>query len=640
MPQTQAASAVVRVVQLQIRAMPCAIVGASTRQLRRNKEDERLRRGIHVKTRWMSQRFAYAASVAAATLVTANIPAHDDLAGTRFVAPQGTDQGDCDERDTPCRTLRYATGQLHPGDAIKLAEGTYDLSGLDIESLLGKEGIRGGYTVEDEFHVQNEVNHPTRLRGVDPQYRNSLVAHGFIVLDANGEPVPAPPLQKITVPTACANGLAGTFACWNVDFLAQVDLSEFSTGPASASNLWGFVDRNDNREYAVVGHRNGTTVFDVTNPASPREVGTVAGILSAWREVKVYQSLDAVSGRYRAYAYISTEGPTGGLQVIDLTGLPNSVALANTIRDIDTSHTLYVSNVSYADGVPLAGHTAFLYLAGANVNGGAFRIYDLADPVTPRLVTSAPVGTGYMHDSTSVLITDNRTTQCAGGHNPCEVLVDFNVESVDLWDVTDKAAPVKLSATTFPTATFVHSGWWTEDKQHVIVHDELDELRRGINTQIYTLDIGDLRTPSMVTSYTGPTTTTDHNGYAIGNRYYMSHYKRGLVIFDITNPSSLVEMGSFDTYQAPAANSAGTDGAWGVYPFLPSGTLLVSDIEHGLFLLKRNETMGPPPPPVVTPAPSPTPPSSSGGGGGALDVLGLLVLACLMRIRRRDTHVH
>jgi choice-of-anchor B domain-containing protein len=579
----------------------------------------------------MNQRFASIATVVITTLATANTLAHDDLVGTRFVAPQGMDQGDCDERDAPCRTLRYAVGQLHPGDAIKLGEGTYDLAGLDIESLLGKEGIRGGYSMEDEFHAQNEADHPTRLRGVDPQYRNSLVAHGFIVLDANGDPVPAPPQQKIAAPTACTNGSVGAFACWNIDFLAQVTLAEFSTAPASASNLWGFVDRNDNREYAVVGERTGTTVFDVTNPASPREVGHVAGSLSAWREVKVYQSLDPVSGRFRAYAYISTEGASGGLQVIDLTGLPNSVSLANTIVDIGTSHTLYVSNVNYADGVPLAGQTAYLYLAGANVNGGAFRIYDLADPVTPRLVTTAPAGTGYMHDSTSVLITDNRTTQCAGSHNPCEIMVDFNVESVDLWDVTDKAAPVKLSATTFPTATFVHSGWWTEDKRHIIVHDELDELRRGINTQIYTLDIGDLRTPSIATSYSGPTTTTDHNGYAIGNRYYLAHYKRGLVIFDITNPGNLVEVGSFDTYLIPAANSAGTDGAWGVYPFLPSGTLLLSDIENGLFLLKRDETMGPPP--ATMPTPTPTPPSSSSGGGGALDVLGLLMLGCLMRLR-------
>ena len=78
----------------------------------------------------------------------------------------------------------------------------------------------------------------------------------------------------------------------------------------------------------------------------------------------------------------------------------------------------------------------------------------------------------------------------------------------------------------------------------------------------------------------------------------MSHYKRGLVIFDVTNPRALTEIGSFDTYLSPLANSAGTDGAWGVYPFLTSGTLLVSDIENGMFLLRKNETLPPPPPPV------------------------------------------
>jgi hypothetical protein len=214
------------------------------------------------------------------------------------------------------------------------------------------------------------------------------------------------------------------------------------------------------------------------------------------------------------------------------------------------------------------------------------------------------------------------------------VLVDFNELSVDLWDVTDKAAPQRLSTTTYPTATYVHSGWPTENNRYIIVHDELDELRRGINTNIYTLDVGNLQAPSLVTSYVGGTTTTDHNGYNIGNRYYVSHYKRGLVIFDSTNPVALTEIGSFDTYLSPAANSAGTDGAWGVYPFLPSGTVLVSDIENGLFLLRKNETLPPPTgiPPVVTPQP---PSTGGGGGGGSWDLVTLILLAGFAMLRAR-----
>jgi hypothetical protein len=49
-----------------------------------------------------------------------------------------------------------------------------------------------------------------------------------------------------------------------------------------------------------------------------------------------------------------------------------------------------------------------------------------------------------------------------------------------------------------------------------------------------------------------------------------------------------VEIGNFDTFLAPAADAAGTDGAWGVYPFFPSGTVIVSDITNGLFVLADN----------------------------------------------------
>lgn len=45
-------------------------------------------------------------------------------------------------------------------------------------------------------------------------------------------------------------------------------------------------------------------------------------------------------------------------------------------------------------------------------------------------------------------------------------------------------------------------------------------------------------------------------------------------------------MAHFDNYLTPAADTAGTDGTWGVYPFLPSGNILVSDIENGLFVLR------------------------------------------------------
>jgi len=530
---------------------------------------------------------------------------HDDLLGTCYVALEGVDEGDCDHAHNPCRTIAYAIEQAPNGGTVKVAEGIFSVEGLSADDVLhGKTGVFGGYSTADEFKHQDPNLYLTRIYGLQHADRDRLMAHGLRLMvdrvmtrDGRGGgsigdvSARSEPKAVRAAAANCVQGFAGAFPCQNIDLLAQLRLVDLSTRPNSMSNLWGFVDLDDNREYAVVGVSNATAVIDVTDPENPREVGSVPGNSSAWREVKVYQFFDAAASRHRAYAYITTEASGGGLQVIELSDLPNSVSLANTIRDFQTSHTLYIANVNYATNAAIPGRQPFLYVAGSNINVpyGSFLVFDLADPVGPRLVTRAPGGTGYMHDSTSLFITDNRTTQCDQGHNPCEVLVDFNESTVDLWDVTNKSAPVRLSATGYPEARYTHSGWPTEDQRYIIVHDELDELRiSGFNTHIYTLDIGDLRTPRLVTSYIGPDTTTDHNGYAKGDRYYVSHYRRGLVVFDLANPEDLREVGSLDTFLSPAENVAITEGAWGVYPFLPSGNILISDIDNGLFVMRDN----------------------------------------------------
>jgi choice-of-anchor B domain-containing protein len=540
----------------------------------------------------------YRLLLGAAALVAATaLASHDDELGARFVQPTGSNTTDCLDHDVPCLSIQFALAQAEPGNTVKVAAGIYDMSGVDPETFLfGTIKAAGGYDPDDHFAWPDPDANPTILVGVDRRYRAAMLRQGFQWAASLAEAQMgivdtslAPPLQSTQiVPATCVQGFAGQFPCRNIDFQAQITLNQFSTAPTSAANLWGLVDLNDNREYVVIGLRNGTAVVDVTDPASPREVGTVPGNASLWREVKIYQHFDAATNQYRAYVYVSTEASGSGIQVIDLTGLPNSVALATTLPDTSSQHTLYVSNIDYVTNVALPGQQAFLYAAGSNLNAGAWRAYSLGNPASPVFVGTGGVAAQYMHDSTSLYITDNRATQCDQAHNPCEILVDFNEDSVKLWDVTTKAQPVLLSSTSYPSVRYTHSGWPSADQQFLFIHDELDEIQRGINTQIYTMRLDDLRTPSIVTSYFGPNTTTDHNGYTKGNLYYVSHYRRGVVIFDVRNPSAFTEIAHFDTFLAPAANSAGTDGAWGVYPYLPSGTIVVSDITNGLFVLKDN----------------------------------------------------
>jgi hypothetical protein len=86
----------------------------------------------------------------------------------------------------------------------------------------------------------------------------------------------------------------------------------------------------------------------------------------------------------------------------------------------------------------------------------------------------------------------------------------------------------------------------------------------------------------------GETAAIDHNGYVVGNKYYMANYRAGMRVLDISDIANqnISEIGYFDTYTA--SNSAAFDGAWNVYPFFASGNIVISDINRGFFLVKSN----------------------------------------------------
>jgi hypothetical protein len=173
----------------------------------------------------------------------------------------------------------------------------------------------------------------------------------------------------------------------------------------------------------------------------------------------------------------------------------------------------------------------------------------------------------------------------------CQILTDFNENTFDIWDVTDPNSRQLLVSQPYPNARYTHSGWWTEDGRYLFVHDELDERDFNLNTTVRVFDMANLRAPVLAGSWVGPTRAIDHNGYARGNRYYFSNYSEGLTVLDITNPASPTRVGFFDTF--PATAELGFVGAWGAYPFFGSGTIAISDINSGLYLV-RDETLSTP----------------------------------------------
>ena len=521
--------------------------------------------------------------------------AHSGAEVPLFVAPDGHDGGSCLEPATPCASVGYALSVAGKGAEIRVAAGTYEIE--DPEQLFhivsGMVEVVGGF---ERGSFAPDPEGVSTLTGVPSEYRGLLAGRGFNVVpdrkaiegrQANEARRLVTLHEKLkagaATPAECVDGTAGDLECAAVDLLAHFSFADVSAPVTSATDVWGFVDLNTGREYALVGYDIGTAVIDVTEPEAPREVGFVDGQKASWRDIKVYQLYNAPERRWHAYAYVTTDGSTDGLFVIDLTGLPHSIRKRSHQSDYFSAHNVYAADTDYSTGISLTGAPPLLAISGSNIGAGWYRGYTLADPAEPAFVAGAATST-YMHDATSLLIADERASQCENAAAACTVLVDFNEDVVNLWDISDPADPVLLSVTGYPGAAYVHSGWWSEDRRHVFVHDELDEQSGGLDTTVRVLAIDNLAAPALAGSWEGETRAIDHNGFVRGNRYYISNYSRGLTVLDISDPAEPVEAGMLDTY--PFSNQVGFVGAWGAYPFFFSDTIAISDINSGLYLAR------------------------------------------------------
>ncbi|MFT4926667.1 MAG: choice-of-anchor B domain-containing protein [Phenylobacterium sp.] len=536
---------------------------------------------------------------------SSNVLAHAEHDKPRYISEQGVDKGQCDEVKNPCKSLNYVAEHANKGDQVLVASGQYTINDADSLFYLLSElvPVKAGYSTQDGFKQRNTTVNVTHLAGVPLVYADELRAKGFTVntdqkaLSAEEAAVLESKLAQYALlskrqsKAACVGGQSAGFSCNNISLQAHLPLADLGLSSVAANDIWGFIDINNQREYAIIGVDNGVSVVDVTDPTAPVLAGSIASQNTRWRDIKVYQYFDEAGKRFKAYAYISADSASVGTMVLDLTQLPNGISLTNVDKTDLSAHNVYLSNVDYSTGIALTGLTPYLHVVGSNQKGGAYNSYTLGNPVAPN-AAYVPTTTAnrYTHDATSMVIDDNRVNnQCTPSDGRCEIFIDFNVNDMILWDKTDNGSPNVLSETTYPQASYIHSGWWSEDKQVVMLHDELDERNFDLNTTLRLFDVSDLGNPTLLSTWTGPTTAIDHNGYVRGSRYYMSNYERGLTILDISDPTQPIDVGFFDTY--PPGNNTNFNGAWGVYPYLPSGNILVSDINSGLYILS-DQTVG------------------------------------------------
>ncbi|MFN0216757.1 MAG: choice-of-anchor B family protein [Saprospiraceae bacterium] len=308
------------------------------------------------------------------------------------------------------------------------------------------------------------------------------------------------------------------------------------------SNIWGYADGAT--EYALIGAKNGLIVTDVTAPAAPVQIVQIAGPVSQWREIKTYQH----------YAYVATEGG-GGLQIVDLSPLPspnlpvvNYTGGGTTPGTLSTIHALQVDEAK-----------GFLYLYGTNLVGGRACVFDLnQDPAAP-VYKGYYNPIGYAHDG----YVNNDTMYAA----------HINAGKVSIVDMTIKTDPndqigVDLALPITTPFVFSHNTWRYGNT--LFTTDE------KANAPLAAYDISDFNDIVLLDQIENPNSSSIvHNTYIKDGYAITSWYIDGFTIVDVNRPANLVQVGNYDTY---TNTGTGFNGAWGVYPFLPSGNILVSNI--------------------------------------------------------------
>jgi len=320
------------------------------------------------------------------------------------------------------------------------------------------------------------------------------------------------------------------------------------TPPPSAggrsSALWGYT-APDGREYALFGGFDGTYIIDISE-TPVRLVTRIPGPSNGWRELKTSSH----------YAYVVSEGGAG-LQIIDLYDLP---ATARLVRS-DTS--------VFRTGHTISAEGRYIYVHGTNTgagaNGGTI-VFDVGpDPEHPQVV--GKYTDRYVHDA----MIYNDTMYASA-------ITSGRLDLVYLG--ADRRNPTNTVSITYPGAG-THNADLTADHRYVMTTDEIGATPKTLKIW----DLADRQNIVKVADYTPVPGEIVHNVHTKGRLAVVAWYTAGTRIIDMSNPREPAEVGFFDTYDGASSEYAGN---WETYPYFPSGRIIASDMQNGLYVFTFN----------------------------------------------------
>lgn len=349
------------------------------------------------------------------------------------------------------------------------------------------------------------------------------------------------------------------YDAWNVKLLGNWNDAahiRLNTSGARYNEVSGFVWKG--KEYGVIGSTEGAHIIDIDQCTQVFMLpARDSGNTIVHRDYEVY----------RHYLYTSAYEGNNVLQIWDFSYLPDSIHLAYE-SDFMLSVNLFIDTAK-----------ATLYACSAKSLLYGFdqmQVFSLSNAEKPTLLTRYNRNS-EIHD----VYVRNDTAYCSSANYGYEV-VDFSKQNTTWQNIAEMRF--------YPFQGYNHSSWLNE-KGFGVLSDET----HGFPLKV--IDVRNLDNLKVVSTFKpndNDSLSIPHKPLLKNDFAFISYYFDGLQIYDISDPYHPVRTGYFDTYPSPSF--LGFAGAWGCYPFLPSGRVLISDMQSGLFVLdvsdavKRNDT--------------------------------------------------
>ena len=342
--------------------------------------------------------------------------------------------------------------------------------------------------------------------------------------------------------------------------------------PGGTNDIWGYTDENG-KEYALVGKQYGFAVVNISEPTAPEIVYEVSGGESLWRDVKTWKD----------YAYVVDDEASEGLLIVDMTGAPDTFSHTywygwpncNVASSME-AHNIFIDENGFAY---LMGATCSFYDPSGENGGNAQNAYGMLildlneDPLNPTLVG--------IYDNNPQVFNDGTYVHDIYVRNDTAYMGQIYDGLVVIADVSDKS-DFEILGSVPTSGNFSHQVWLSDDGDYLFTNDEVNN---GFIDAFDVSDFSDIQFLDKIQSSPGEN-VVPHNSFYIDGFLVTSYYKDGVVIHDVHEPDNMVEVANFDT--APELSGSGTDGCWGVYPYFPSGLIVASDMNNGLFVLEPN----------------------------------------------------